>query len=287
MRSLDAQSRPHMVELESKFGDLQQLPQFPAVATKLMRVLSNDEASIEEITQLVRVDSALSAELLRIVNSPLYGFPAHIGSIRKAVLVLGFEEVKRHVLAASMKLYFRTAVRLDLLRGIWRHSLACALVSEELSTVCSPSQTADDRVYTAALLHDIGRLGLFVAHPQEYSNLLAQTGTALRRREIQAFGFDHCEAGAWLAAQWGLPPDIRSAAANHHGEPKAPIADQDGIVQVGVLLTDFLGFDVLPPEHPYTLAQIRALLPHAAQYRFDPDPSGFTARVTEKLNTFD
>lgn len=276
-----------MDEREAKYGDLERLPQFPGVATKLMRVLSNDEASVQQITNLIRVDSALSAELLRVVNSPLYGFPSRIGSIQQALLMLGFEAVKCHVLAASMKMYFRSALRLDLLRGIWRHSVACALVSEEISVACSSSRNPDDRIYTAGLLHDIGRLGLFVAHPQEYADLLAQTGTSLREREVQAFGFDHCEAGGWLASKWGLPPEIQEVAAGHHGCPNSPVSEMKDIVQVGVLLTDFLDFDVMPPEHSYTLPAIRAFLPHSAQYRFDPEPNSFKARITEKLDTFD
>ncbi len=92
-----------MVECAAKYGDLDQLPQFPAIATKLMGVLSNDHASMQTIADLVRVDSALSAELLRVVNSPLFGFPTHIGSIQQTLILLGMEAVKRHVLASSMK----------------------------------------------------------------------------------------------------------------------------------------------------------------------------------------
>lgn len=107
-----------MVESGTKYGELERLPEFPAIATKLMRMLSNDEASIRKIAELVRVDSALSAELLRLVNSPLFGLPRHIGSIQVALILLGFEAIKRHVLAASMRMYFRSPVRLDLLRGM-------------------------------------------------------------------------------------------------------------------------------------------------------------------------
>jgi putative nucleotidyltransferase with HDIG domain len=276
-----------MVEPEEKYGDLQQLPEFPAIATKVMRVMSNDEARIQEIADLIRVDAALSAELLRIANSALYGLPSPIGSIQKAIQLLGFDAVKRFVLAESMKMHFRSALRLDLLRGMWRHSLACALVSEELSAACSATQGTDDRAYTAGLLHDIGRLGLFVSHPQEYSDLLSQTGASLRELELQAFGFDHCEAGGWLASKWGLPPEIQRVAAGHHHCPDAPIADLEGMVQIGVLLTDLLGFDVRPPDRLYTLREIRGFLPHSAQYRFDPDPDGLKRRITDRLDTFD
>ncbi|HUB34781.1 MAG TPA: HDOD domain-containing protein [Bryobacteraceae bacterium] len=276
-----------MVESEAKYGELERLPQFPSIATKLMRVLANDGASIRKIADLVRVDSALSVELLRLVNSPLFGLPAHIGSIQQALTLLGFEAVKRHVLAASMRMYFRSAVRLDLLRGIWRHSVACALICEELSVACSSAQNADDRIYTAGLLHDIGRLGLFVSHPQTYAELLEQGGASLREREIHAFGFDHCEAGGWLASHWGLPLEIQMGAAGHHDTPTSPVEGVADMVRVGVLLADCFGFDVLPPEHSYTLSEIRTLLPHSAQYRFDPDEKTFKARITDKLNAFD
>ncbi len=276
-----------MVEGAAKYGDLDHLPQFPAIATKLMRVLSNDDTSMQTIADLVRVDSALSVELLRVVNSPLFGFPTHIGSIQQTLILLGMEAVKRHVLAASMKMFFRCPLRLDLLRGIWRHSVACALVCEELSIACSTAQKPDDGVYTAGLLHDVGRLGLFVSRPRVYAHVLETSGAGLREREVQAFGFDHCEAGAWLASKWGLPPEIQYVAAGHHEPLNGEINGTEDIVRIGVLLTDNLGFDVLPPERPYTLQEIRTLLPHSAQYRFDPDERTFKARVTARLNTFD
>ncbi len=276
-----------MVESAAKYGELEQLPQFPAIATKLLRVLSADQGSMQKIADLVRVDSALSVELLRVVNSPLFGFPTHIGSIHQTLMLLGIETVKRHVLASSMKMFFGCPLRLDLLRGIWRHSVACALISEELSIACSTSQKPDDGIYTAGLLHDIGRLGLFVSHPQQYADLLEKPGGTLREREVEVFGFDHCEAGGWLASKWGLPPEIQQVAAGHHDPLNPEIAGMKDIVQVGVLLTDNLGFDVLPPEHPYTIQEIRTFLPHSAQYRFDPEEKSFKAQVTAKLNTFD
>ena len=84
-------------------------------------------------------------------------------------MMLGFDEVKRFILTFSTQNFFQTALRLDLLRGMWRHSLACAWIFEELPTACSLSQGRGDPAYTVGLLHDIGRLGLFVPHPREYA----------------------------------------------------------------------------------------------------------------------
>jgi len=274
---------------DDHFRDLQQLPQFPGIATKVMRVLSRDDAGVTEIAGLIRADAALSSELLRIVNSPLYGLQSRISSIQQALMFLGFDEIRRFVLAVSMKAFFRVAMRLDLFRGVWRHSLACAIVCEELSIACSTAEGRDDRAYTTGLLADIGRFGLFVAHPQEYSVLLTDPAPvlAMLERERQAFGVDHCQAGAWLAAKWGLPEEVRRAAATHHNPPDATGFDLEKLVQVGMLLTGILGFDVTAPERPHTLQEIRARLPHAAQYRFDPDPVSMKARIADKLDAFD
>ncbi len=278
-----------MTAADEHFRDVEQLPQFPGIATKVLRVLSRDDARMAEIAGLIRADAALSSEMLRIVNSPLYGVPARISSIQQALVFLGFDEVRRFVLAVSMKSFFRAAMRLDLLRAIWRHSLACAIVCEELSVACSTSEGRDDRAYTTGLLADIGRLALFVVHPQEYSSLLAEppSDSGILEKERRLFGSDHCQAGAWLAVKWLLPDEVRRVAATHHQPPDPAGSNLEKIVQTGVLLTGLLGFDVTPPDHPYTLKEIRTLLPREAQYRFDPDPVTMKARITDKLDAFD
>ena len=273
---------------DDKYRGLRRLPPFPAVATKLLRLLSNDDIAVSEIVGLIRADPALASELMRVVNSPLYGFPARISSIQNAVTLLGLQTVRSFALTVSMKGFLHTALRLDLLRRIWRHSLACGMLCEEMSAACSASEGVDDRAYTAGLLHNVGRLGLFVAHPRAYADLLTQPSEDdILERERQAFGIDHCEAGAWLAHSWGLPQDLEVVIAGHHQPPSTTPFDLANLVRVSVLLTDALGFDILPPARAYSLAEIRSMMPSAAQYRFDPDPEVLIARLTDRLNTFD
>ncbi len=273
---------------DDKYRGLRRLPPFPAVATKLLRLLSNDEVAVKEIVGLIRADPALASELMRVVNSPLYGFPARISSIQNAVTLLGLQTVRGFALTVSMKGFLHTALRLDLLRRIWRHSLACGMLCEQISAACSPSQVSDDRAYTAGLLHNVGRLGLFVAHPKAYAELLtAPANGDILERERNAFGLDHCEAGAWLAHSWGLPQDLEAVIASHHEAPSTTAFELADLVRVSVLLADSLGFDVVLPTHTYPLAEIRALLPAPAQYRFDPDPDALTAKLSDRLDTFD
>jgi len=278
-----------MSDADDKYRALRRLPAFPAIATKLLRVLSHDDAEIKQIVDLIRADAALASELLRIVNSPVYGFAGRVSSIQNAVTLLGLQTVKSFALTVSMKGFLHTALRLDLLRRLWRHSLACGLLAEDLSIVCSASGARDDRAYTGGLLHNIGSLGLFVAHPRTYGELLtAARGQDLLNRERETFGIDHTEAGGWLAASWGLPDDIRQTVITHHQQPSQNGSfDLNDLVRVAVLLADALGFDVVSPAQQYALADVRSFLPHTAQYRFDPDPTVMLARITERLDAFD
>lgn len=273
---------------DDKYRGLRRLPPFPAVATKLLRLLSDDDIAVKQIVELIRADPALVSELMRVVNSPLYGFPARVGSIQSAVTLLGLQTVRGFALTMSMKGFLHTALRLDLLRRIWRHCLACGMLCEELSAACSTTQGGDDRAYTAGLLHNVGRLGLFVAHPRAYAEILSEPGEgSLLERERAVLGLDHCEAGAWLARAWGFPEDLVVVIEGHHEPVRTDVFELADLVRVAVSMTEVLGFDVTPPESARTLAQIRALLPEAAQYRFDPEPEALVARLTDRLNTFD
>jgi HD-like signal output (HDOD) protein len=270
------------------YKDLERLPPFPAIATKLIRVLSHDDANLREISNLIRADAALTSDLLRVVNSAVYGLSQPVASVQKAVTFLGFDKVRSFAMAISLKGFLHSAMRLDLVRSVWRQGLACGVLCDHLSAACSSSQNSDDRAYTTGLLHDIGRLGLFVAHPDEYAALIAGSDSAsLMVRERQAFGMDHCEAGAWLAEKWDLPEEVREAVRWHH-EPPQP--DGSGLlhtVKLGVLLTGILGFDVVPLGKEITVQEVRAMLPSAAQYRFDPDPDELRNQIMAQLDAFD
>lgn len=279
-------------ESYDKFWALRKLPPFPAIATKLLQLLSHDEAEISDIVGLIRADAAFSSELLRVANSPIYGLRSQVSGIQHAVVILGFNTVKAFAMTISMKNFLRAAMRIDLLRRVWRHSLACALISEEVSAACSKfgGHPPDDRAYTAGLLHDIGRLGLLVKYPQEYANLLAvvvENPFDILDTERQLFDIDHCEAGRWLAEKWKFPAEIQEVAAHHHDPPHPGQSEVADLVRLSVLLADSLGFDVVSPRRTYAMDEIRALLPHPAQYRFNADPDELKARITERLDAYD
>ena len=279
-------------DTDVRFWALRELPPFPAIATKLLRLFANDDVEIRDVVNLIRADTAFSSELLRVANSPIYGLRSQVSSVQHAVVILGFDRMRSFAMTISMKNFLRTAMRIDVLRRVWRHSLACALVAEELAPLFwkNGDRTSRDRAYTAGLLHNLGRLALLVKYPQEYANLLAvvsENPYDVLETERQLFDIDHCEAGGWLAKAWTFPQEIADAAVGHHDPPVMGETDLLNLVRTAALLTDWMGFDVTPLLPMLTAEELEARLPESARGWLNEDMDSRKATIVQKLDSFD
>lgn len=239
---------------------LKSLPPFPAVALQLLSVLDDEEVPMKRIVDLLRIDPALSAEILRVSNSALYGLSRRVDNISHAIVILGTEAVKRLALTVALGRFSHSFLRNQSLRICWDHSVACALIAEEIAVA---SGGAKDRAYTAGLLHDVGRLALLACYPVEYGNLIVvarENDFDELECERQLFDIDHCAAGEWLGQHWNLPSDIVGAIAGHHS---ANVIDNSllSIVTAANAVADALGFNVLDMPPKRTVAEITAGLP--------------------------
>lgn len=271
---------------------LQSIPVFPPIAIRLLQLVSSEEVALRQVIELLRADPAFSAEILRRANSSLFGARQPVNSLQHALVVLGLRRVRTLTMTVASGMYLKAALEIAELRRCWRHTLACALLTEELARACS---IHEDVAYTAGLMHDIGRLGLLVAHPAEYAALLrsamkrqaAEDDYDLLDHEKEIFGADHCAAGNWLAEQWNLPHEFRVVTGRHHDPPSGPEIDLLGLVYLGCRLADVLGFYVVPPRCPGSLAETRAALPEAARRRFHTDAEELRKFVEVRINTLD
>lgn len=194
---------------------IKNLPPFPAVALQLMGLLDSD-VPVKQVVKLLRMDPALSGEILRVSNSALYGLSRHVDSVSHAVVVLGGDAVKRLALTVSLARFAQNFMQHQGLKRCWDHSVACALIAEDLAEFTDQGR---DRAYTTGLLHDIGRLALLACFPDEYENLLTvvqENDFDFRTTERRMFEIDHCSAGEWICQSWNLPDDITNAIAHHH-----------------------------------------------------------------------
>jgi putative nucleotidyltransferase with HDIG domain len=184
--------------------------------------LLDSDVPVKQVVKLLRMDPALSAEILRVSNSALYGLSRNVDSVSHAVVVLGGDAVKRLALTVSLGRFTQNFMKHQGLRRCWDHSVACALIAEDLAQYTDQGR---DRAYTTGLLHDVGRLALLACFPEEYENLLSvvqENDFDFRTTERRMFEIDHCSAGDWLCKSWNLPDDITNAIARHHEEDLQP-----------------------------------------------------------------
>lgn len=200
-------------KVESAFREL---PPLPETAMKLIRTVNDARAGANEIVGILKTDVALTTEVLRRANSPLYGLAAKVSSASQAVMLLGTDEIRRVATSISLARHFGGAHAG--IRRLWRHAFARALVAERLA---SAAGVGTETAYTAGLLADIGIYGLMVSFQVEEQRVmeLAPTVEALLLAEEREFGVNHCQAGEWLAQHWRLPEPIVKAVAAHHDAP--------------------------------------------------------------------
>jgi putative nucleotidyltransferase with HDIG domain len=270
--------------LTSRPWALEGLPPFPPVATRILEVLSQEDAVLVQIAELIRMDAAFTAELLRLANSAAYGFASRIDNVARAIMLLGTERVKALTMTVALGVYTSRGKKDEALRRCWLHSLATAFLADELAPGCSLNR---DRAYTAGLLHDIGRLGLLVTYPKEYANLIAvaaENSMDVLEVERAMFDIDHCEAGAWLAKDWNFPEELQEAIGSHHSAPAIAGKDVSWLVGLACRLADALGFHVPMPSEPCTADEIRRELPEAAQRALPEDPAHIAGRLQAKIS---
>jgi len=264
---------------------LSKIPAFPPIVLRVFDLLATDEVEIRELVELITSDPAFSAQILRLANSPLFGFHSRIESLQHALVILGLRRVRSLAMTVATANYMHAALKIQELYRCWRHTLACALLTEELARICG---LPEDIAYTAGLLHDLGRLGLLVAHPSEYAKLLQQAEhneAELLDLEKNLFGADHCEVGRVLAEQWNLPEEIRIVAGRHHDPPGGPAEDLVGLTYLGCQLASSLGFWVTQPLRPLSLEEIQAMLPEKARDRLSTDAAHLRDAVERRIRS--
>lgn len=188
----------------------------PAIYQKLDALISDPESSNEDIGALIKSDPSLTARLLKIVNTPYYGYAAKIDDITRAVMLIGTRELKMMVLATCVTEAFDgiPASMVDL-NDFWRHSMACALAAGIIAQ--HTNHTNPQQAVSAGLLHDIGFLVLCQAVPDLTLRAVEATPEKpLHEAEVEVIGFDHGVVGATLIRKWGLPESLADIIEHHH-----------------------------------------------------------------------
>jgi HD-like signal output (HDOD) protein len=202
-------------ELIEHSGPIASLPE---VFYRVNEAIEDPECSFTEIAHIIGQDSALSARLLKIVNSPFYGFDTRVETITHAITIIGMIQLRDLILATLVVDKFKglSSSLMDM-KSFWLHNIACGLMARILATFCH--EKGLEKYYVLGLIHDIGRLIMFLSIPEQMSRALeiARAGDELLCNvEKEMFGFDHSSVGCLLIESWKLPELFQVAVQHSH-----------------------------------------------------------------------
>ena len=219
------------------------LPEVPSIIFELNEVIANPMSSADDIAQVVQKSPSLAAILLKIANSPFYGFPSKIDKISSAVILIGTREIAGLALGLSVLSTFDKIPKklLDMFSFL-KHSVACGIVSRMLASHKGISQT--EQFFVSGLLHDLGRLILYCNFPEDSRNILNLSGTTnnlLYEVERDYLGCNHSHVAKFLIKKWKLPISLENNVFYHHNPSEAPQPVPATLVHLADIITNGLG----------------------------------------------
>ena len=202
--------------------DVNKLVSLPDIYYRLESALESPASTMSDFATLLSSDPDLCARLLRMANSAFYSFPAKIETIDRAINTIGMRQIRELVLVTSvMEMFDGVTVPQVNMRSFWEHSVAVGVFSKSIAQYAGLGQS--DRYYIPGLLHDIGRLVMFMKLPAFISELVQQSvvdSRSLFLHEQEQLGYNHGAIGGQLLEFWKVPQSIYEPV-NYHHDPLA------------------------------------------------------------------
>jgi len=240
------------IEIRRIIKDPGSIPTLPGIITKLNTLSETGKSSAQEISRVISMDPVLSAKVLRLVNSPFYGFSGRVSTISNALILLGLNVIKSLSLSSTI-----FEIMEENILGLWEHSLGVGVAANIIAKKIKLPEC--EEIATAALLHDIGKVIIKIRLEEDYNHLLDfidKKDISMREAEEELLNTNHAEIGEWLASAWYLPEKLKEPLACHHNPEKAnQYLVGTSVVHVADVLIKSTGFgfsgdDLVPAIHP-------------------------------------
>ena len=200
---------------------LTKIPSLPTSVTKVLEVCNNPKTSPSDLNQVISLDPVLAGRVLKLINSAYCGLGQPVTSLVRAIIMLGINTVKNLALSTAVVGNLSAA---KVLKGLnmenfWRHSLGSGVSAKILAKKRNIAPVLVEEYFTAGLLHDIGKIPLNAILTQDYMMTVktaGEEGKPLSLAEENAFGVNHCEAGAMIVEAWKLSGAIGDVITYHH-----------------------------------------------------------------------
>lgn len=252
-----------------------ELASHPDILRHILKASSDPLSSAAYIAEVVGKDVALSAKLLKVVNTPFYGFPQKVDTISRAIVLLGQDKVAGLAMGISVINMFQGVQgKLLDMAGFWKHSVACGIMGMVLAAHCNEQDK--ERFFVAGLLHDVGRLIMLKNRVQAVQSVLFESRglkVALHDLENSRWGFDHARLAELVLEKWQLPENLLLAVRYHHAPGACGYARDAVMIHVADFLIHSMdlgnsGATLVPPldRHAWeSLGLSRNVLPVLAR----------------------
>lgn len=210
---------------DSLVNDAATVYSLPTLYDRLVQAINHPRSSIADITKIISDDQGLSARILRMANSPRFGYHTQVDSITEAVTIVGTQQLSDLTLAVSVIDIFRGVPgELFNMTSFWQHSITCAIIARCLA-ICR-RESNPERYFLSGMLHDIGQLLLCEQAPEFVRDLVIESRTSgqpLYELQRATFGFDHGDVGGGLLNLWRIPASIAETVTYHHAPEQAKL----------------------------------------------------------------
>ncbi|MGO9481622.1 MAG: HDOD domain-containing protein [Candidatus Kryptoniota bacterium] len=249
-------------QLTDRLSSIKELPTFPTTALEVIRLASDSESSAAELSQIISRDPPLASRILRVANSPYYGFARRISTIEWAVVALGFETLRETVLSLTLiDLFKGPGLKHFDPRKFWKHADDTASVGRSLAR--ETKYRVPGEAYAAGLLHDIGVLVLFKYFPDDFEEihrLIHDENLPHSQAETLVVGTTHSDIGAWLAEKWSFPSHFVEAIRFHHNPGYAQINPElTAIVHVANQIASVEGYSCSDTPIKFDIAAVQII----------------------------
>jgi diguanylate cyclase (GGDEF)-like protein len=277
-------SEKNLKELSKRIG---KLPTLPGVAIKILQAMQREAPDIREIAEVISADAPLSANVLRVVNSPFYGLPNKITSVHHAMVYLGLNAVKNLALSFSLLRGFAPKRKgaFDYVQ-FSKDSLMGAIAAKTLAEKIN--RRHGENAFFLGLLQNIGVLIMAESMPHEYESVIAAASLSrspLHEAETSLLGINHMKVGEFVTESWGLPATVSVPIGYHHCayrlvHPLNEIEQVTRILHLSSLYVEWFKCPDLDADY----SEIEKYV-HAYEFESLIDISGVAAQVTEGVKS--
>jgi HD-like signal output (HDOD) protein len=249
--------------IAAKIGDL---PPLPATALKAVQMTKHPMVTATELQNVISQDQALSARILRIVNSAAFSLRREVSTLSHAVTILGMEALRSILMAASIQQFNENGMQRAgnlATKLMAEHSWGAAVAARVIARHVRYGNL--EEAFLCGLMQDMGKPALLLSLPGRYLEILNEVyrgATTFHRSEMSAFGFSHAQLGALMAEAWNFPPHMCEAIGYHHDPASAPSFDKLACVTSlanRIMISQEIGFEKNRALELYDLPEVGVL----------------------------